>query len=58
MTDPNHLPIIDEEKVVLEWRQGYQPVKHPLPGIALEEITDQPIGRTPYDDLRDETDNA
>lgn len=51
----NILPYIDEDKLVKELREGYSPVKNPLPGVEIEKIVDsQYIGRTPLDDMRDE----
>lgn len=54
MAGKEHLPLIDEPKTVKDWREGYQPIANPLPGVNIEEIIeDQPMGRTPMDDLRD-----
>ena len=48
----------NEEAVLRDWREGYQATDQPMPGVTVEFVETQGMGRTPLDDLRDEVENA
>lgn len=55
MAENTQISFLDDERMFMDWREGYTPTKGVLPGVSIEEIIeDQPMGRTLFDDLHDE----